>query len=123
LAADDLFELTPGHGFEADAADRSVRANVQLHLQNNTLAVRRSAFRVHALAGKHGPIVEALLILAEKNLFVDPFLGMPRSSCLLDIAPAALHSGLVLWQGKGNAYDERWSTFLPAALEPVTHAA
>jgi serine/threonine-protein kinase len=106
LAAEDLMELDPG----------SVQghANVQVALQNSTLAVRRNAFHVNDPPASAGPWVEPILVQADKNLFVDPFIEGPRTSCLLDLTPRALSLGVIQWQGTGNGFDERWSSLVPA---------
>jgi hypothetical protein len=105
LAAQDLLDFDP--------AELEGQCNVQVSLENNTFAVRRTAFHIGDPPAGVAPLIEPILLRADKNLFVDPFSDVPRASYLLDVTPRALGLGLVLWQGTGNAFDERWGSLLP----------
>jgi serine/threonine-protein kinase len=123
LAAQDLFDFAPGFNFQPDAGGAPVKLNVQMVLENNTLAVRRNAFHVHEPLAFANPVIEPVVVQAERNLFADPFSDEPRTSCLLDLTPRAMQRGLFLWQGKANAYDgARWYTYVPAGAGPAPQA-
>src|SRR5207253_3206834 len=51
-------------------------------------------------------VAEPVVVQAEKSLFLDPFEG-ERHSALLRFEGGALAKGALLWQGKGNGYDDK----------------
>src|SRR5205823_10558059 len=54
------------------------------------------------------------------NLFLDPFAEAPPRSAVLAYEGEALSRGVVLWQGKGNGYDEkRLHAYVVAAGDAV----
>ncbi|MCI0377303.1 MAG: serine/threonine protein kinase, partial [Gemmataceae bacterium] len=95
-------------------ADRQTRF---LLLENNTFACRKAALAFAAIAPDAPPIV----VQAQGNFFVDCFAEEGRPARLLAIPPADLARGLVLWQGKGNAFDARFTRWLDR--DGVTKAA
>src|SRR5205823_12928261 len=85
----------------------------------NTLAVRRSAIVVKD-APKLPAGAEPIVIQADDNLFLDPFAEAPPRSAVLAYEGEALSRGVVLWQGKGNGYDEkRLHAYVVASADAV----
>jgi hypothetical protein len=50
-------------------------------------------------------------IQAVANYFTDPFGDAPGQGTLLRVGEALVPRGLVLWQGRGNAFDRRLNAF------------
>ncbi|MCI0642989.1 MAG: hypothetical protein L0Y70_28300, partial [Gemmataceae bacterium] len=91
--------------FAPHHADRQTRFVL---LENNTFACRKAAL-AFAFATPDAPQV---VVQAQGNFFVDCFAEEGRPARLLAIPPADLARGLVLWQGKGNAFDSRFTRWL-----------
>jgi serine/threonine-protein kinase len=80
-------------------------------IENNTWALRQALLSVRS-----GPEVpdrpDLVVVQAVANYFTDPFGANPVASCLLRAPEPVLARGLLLWQGKGNAFDRRLDSFL-----------
>ncbi|MCC6418293.1 MAG: serine/threonine protein kinase [Gemmataceae bacterium] len=98
VAAGDGIVLAPGAA--------KARLNVHAALTRTTCAMMRSLLRLED-APKLPPEVEPVVVQADACLFLDPFTEAPRRSALLRYEGNALARGLLVWQGKGNGYDER----------------
>jgi len=96
------------------------RLNVQCALEHNTMAVRGSVLVLPDTPGV--PYVTLpVVIRADANVFLDPFAEMPRHANVLRFHGKPIPRGVLLWQGKGNAYDPRLLAFAVRAdgLEEV----
>jgi len=96
------------------------RLNLQCSLEHNTMAVRRSVLDLPDAPGV--PLVTMpVLVRADANVFMDPFVEMPRLASLLRFQGNPIPRGVLLWQGKGNVYDQRLHAFAVRAdgLEEV----
>ena len=101
------------------------RLNIQWLLERSTFAVRRNLFGVKDVSNV-SQVLEPMVVQAEANVFANPFIETPRTSCMLAMSAAAVERGVVLWQGAANAYDaKRWQSFLniDEASTITTHAA
>jgi hypothetical protein len=106
LADGDLFHLEPGPSPE-----------LQVVLEQNTIATRGTVFTVSDVH-EDGATADPVVFQATGNLFLDPFDG-PRQSALLRVEGRLLPRGLLLWQGRNNAFDKRCQAFaLLAPNEP-----
>ncbi len=99
--------LGPGHALQFDASlVVKRRLNVQCLLERNTIAAAHGVLDVKDtpfLAAADEPIV----VQADANVFLNPFVEMPWQPALLRGQGEALARGLLLWQGRGNAYDSK----------------
>jgi hypothetical protein len=100
VAVDDVLRLDP----EGAAA---ARLNVQCLLEQNTVAARRGVVRLGDAPKLPAAPAEPMVVLADHNVFLDPFSEGPRQSSLLRYEGRALARGLFIWQGQGNVYDQR----------------
>jgi hypothetical protein len=109
LAAGAAIELTGG-------PDLAKPPTMQCLLEKNTVAVMGSI--LHLVDRRTGCPVEPIVVQADNNLFLDPFLTKsPHHATLLRYEGAALAHGLLLWQGKDNGYDNRLHHYAAAAEE------
>jgi hypothetical protein len=103
----------------ADLGGPPPRRGLQLILEHSTLAARRTLLDLRGL-----PVPEPrepVLIRADASFFVTPFEGA-SSATLLRCQRDLLTRSLLLWQGKGNAFDRRFPSYLTAAGAPATAA-
>jgi hypothetical protein len=99
VAADNAVWLDPG-------ASATAPLTVQCLLEGNTVAVKGSAFQLGDAPRLATP-AEPIIVQADNNLFLAPFTDAPRRATLLRFNFQALPRGLLLWQGKGNGYDDK----------------
>jgi serine/threonine protein kinase len=94
------------------------RLNVQCQLDHNTVAVRGAVLALPATPAL-ARVVEPIVLQADANVFLDPFLEEPRQSALLRADGPILSAGALIWQGKGNVYDEkRLQSYVVATSAP-----
>ena len=93
------------------------RLNVQCTLEHNTVAVRRALLDLPDTPAVRA-ITTPVVVRAEANVFLDPFIEMPRQASLLRCHGQAIARGALLWQGKGNGYDRRLHAYAVAAEGP-----
>jgi hypothetical protein len=86
------------------------RLDVQCALDHNTVAVRGSVLDL-ADAPKVPLVTMPVLVRAVANVFADPFQDMPRQASLLRYHGRPIPRGVLLWQGKGNVFDQRLHAF------------
>jgi eukaryotic-like serine/threonine-protein kinase len=89
-----------------DFGGATPRLNLQCLLQHNTIAAHAAAFDVPDCPDVPG-IATPLLIRADANVFADPFVDVPHKSSVLRFSGSPIPRGALLWQGKGNLYDQR----------------
>jgi serine/threonine-protein kinase len=87
-------------------ANPSPRLNIQCALEHNTVAVRRSVLYLPDTPNVPA-VTLPVVVRADANLVLDPFGAMARQSSLLRFQGQPIPRGVLLWQGMGNAYDER----------------
>jgi serine/threonine protein kinase len=110
IAGEDVLGLQ----FEAGPA---TRLNVQCTLEHNTVALRRSLLDLPDPPGG-GAVSLPVAVRAEANVVLDPFTETPRQASLLRYHGQAVARGALLWQGQGNAYDQRLHAYaVPAEKE------
>jgi serine/threonine-protein kinase len=102
--------------FEFDPAASS-RLSVQCSLEHNTVALRQSLLDLPDPAGT-GAVALPVVVRAEANVILDRFTETPREASLLRVHGLAVARGALLWQGRGNAYDQR----LHASVVPAEKA-
>ncbi|MCI0457554.1 MAG: protein kinase [Gemmataceae bacterium] len=99
LAADDGLVFDPGVAPKA-------RLNVHCQLNRVTAALRGALLNVKDVPDL-APTAQPIIVQADGNLLVDPFMEVPPRSALLRYEGEALARGVLLWQGKGNGYDDK----------------
>jgi serine/threonine-protein kinase len=109
--------LAAGAGIELNAGpDLAQPPTMQCLLERNTIAVMGAV--LHLVDRQTGFPVEPIVVQADNNLFLDPFLTkLPHQAALLHYEKAALAHGLLLWQGKDNGFDNRLLQYAAAAEE------
>ena len=63
--------------------------NVQWLLERSTFAARRNLFAVKEVSNI-SQVLEPMVVQAEANVFADPFIETPRTSCMLSMSAAAV---------------------------------
>jgi hypothetical protein len=106
VAARDVFAVEVAPGAEGALA-------MQWLMRHNTVAAKRSVFLLGAKSS-----TEPVLVQAEANTFMDPFVGTPKSSVLLVEGDALAH-GALAWRGSDNVYDKRLAAYIAALEEPL----
>jgi hypothetical protein len=99
VTADDAVRLDPG-------TTAGPPLTVQCLLERNTVAVKGAVLHLADVPQLRTP-AEPIVVQAENNLFLAPFTDAPRQSTLLRFDSQALPRGLLIWQGKGNGYDDK----------------
>jgi serine/threonine-protein kinase len=81
--------------------------NVFVQLENNTLAIGKALL---AANGSDGDVRGGVVVQAQHNYILDPFLdsqraGRPVPAQLVRLATSGLAHGILHWQGRENAFD------------------
>jgi eukaryotic-like serine/threonine-protein kinase len=91
------------------------RANGQVILERNTVAVRGALLRLGDAGDFLAPVAEPYFVLARSNVFLDPFADGTRAGGMLAAEGRALGRGLLVWQGDGNVFDKGLHFYVAAA--------
>lgn len=94
------------NGLHFDLGGATPRLNLQCMLEHNTIAARGAVLDVPDVP-EVPAVTTPLLIRADANVFADPFNDGPHKSSVLRFSGSPISRGALLWQGKGNLYDQR----------------
>jgi serine/threonine-protein kinase len=96
LGTDNGLVLAPG--------DRA-GADIFVHLENNTLAIRNAAIAAATAEADGSGLAGVILVQSQHNYYLNPFADKNHSAQLLRVSGADLARGVLQWQGKANAFD------------------
>ena len=97
VAGGAALHLAPG------AAARG-RPNLQCFLEHNTFAVKDAAI---GLDDAPAPLPDPVIVQSRSNAYLAPFSDGQGRAGLLRYEDHALHHGLLVWHGEGDAFDKR----------------